>query len=109
MQLASKMRFISAQFVAYLSNDLWKKNALHANNMARMLHDEVSKIKGIKITQKVESNGVFAVIPEKSIRKLQQEYFFYVWDEKKSEVRWMTSFDTSEEDIMNFVRLLKQM
>ncbi len=107
MQLASKMRFISAQFEAYLSNDLWKRNASHANNMARMLRDEVSKIKGIEITQKVESNGVFAIIPEGSIKKLQREYFFYVWDEPKSEVRWMTSFDTSEEDIINFVKLLK--
>ena len=108
MQLASKMRFISAQFEAYLSNDLWKKNASHANNMARMLHDEVVNIKGIKITQKVESNGVFAIIPEESIRKLQKEYFFYVWDDKRSEVRWMTSYDTTETDIMNFTRLLKE-
>ncbi len=108
MQLASKMRFVSAQFIAYLSDDLWKKNAAHANRMARMLHDEVKKIKGIEITQKVESNGVFAIIPKESVTKLQQEYFFYVWDEKRSEVRWMTSFDTTEEDINDFVALLKK-
>jgi threonine aldolase len=108
MQLASKMRFISAQFEVYLSGDLWKKNASHANSMARMLADEVSKIKGIKITQKVEANGVFAAIPKESIRKLQQESFFYVWNENKSEVRWMTSWDTTEEDIRNFVRLLRE-
>ncbi|MBN2213862.1 MAG: low specificity L-threonine aldolase [Bacteroidales bacterium] len=108
MQLASKMRFISVQFEAYLSNDLWKRNAAHANRMAQMLSDEVSKINGITITQRTESNAVFAILPEESVTRLQQECFFYVWDEKKSEVRWMTSFDTTEEDIMKFISLLKK-
>ncbi len=108
MQLASKMRFVSAQFEAYLTDDLWKKNAAHSNRMARMLFDEVSKIKNIKVTQKVESNGVFAIVPAEVIQKLKQEYFFYMWNDEKSEVRWMTSFDTTEEDIMGFVELLKK-
>jgi threonine aldolase len=108
MQLASKMRFITVQFEAYLSNDLWRRNAAHANRMAQMLSDEVSKIKGVTITQKAESNAVFAILPKESVTRLQQEYFFYVWNEEKSEVRWMTSFDTTEEDIMNFVSLLKK-
>ncbi len=108
MQLASKMRFITAQFEAYLSNDLWRRNAAHANRMAQMLSDEVSKIKRITITQKTESNAVFAIMPKETITRLQQEYFFYVWDEENSEVRWMTSFDTTEEDIMNFISLLKK-
>ncbi len=107
MQLASKMRFISAQFLAYLNNNLWLKNATHANRMAKLLHDETSKIPGIKITQKVESNGVFAIIPPEIIAELQKEFFFYIWDEKKSEVRWMTSFDTTEDDIHDFISLLK--
>lgn len=108
MQLSSKMRFVSAQFEAYLANDLWKKNAAHANIMAKMLYKEVSKIKGVQVTQKVESNGIFAIIPKDCIKKLQTEYFFYVWDEDKSEVRWMTSFDTTEEDIQDFVKILRK-
>jgi threonine aldolase len=108
MQLASKMRFIAAQFSAFLSDDIWKNNARHANKMAKLLEQEVSKIPGIEITQKVEANGVFAIIPGHLIPELQQEFFFYVWDEERSEVRWMTSFDTTEEDIMNFCTLLRK-
>lgn len=107
MQLASKMRFISAQFESYLSNDLWLQNAMHANKMARLLANLVSEMSEIKITQKVESNGVFAIIPKELIPILQNEYFFYVWNEETSEVRWMTSFDTKEEDVYSFVELLK--
>jgi threonine aldolase len=109
MQLASKMRYIAAQFELFLENELWKKNALHANRMARRLHDEVRTIPGIEITQKVESNAVFARIPSRLIPVLQQQYFFYVWDESTSEVRWMCSYDTSEEDIDGFSRLLRSM
>ncbi|MDG1333998.1 MAG: low specificity L-threonine aldolase [Crocinitomicaceae bacterium] len=108
MQLASKMRFISAQFEALLSNDLWIKNARHANKMARILSEEVSKMEEVKITQNVEANGVFAIIPEHSILDLQDKYSFYVWDEQSLEVRWMCSFDTTEEDVRNFVSLLKK-
>jgi threonine aldolase len=109
MQLASKMRYIAAQFELFLENELWKKNALHANRMARRLHDEVRTIPGIEITQKVESNAVFARIPSRLIPVLQQQYFFYVWDESTSEVRWMCSYDTREEDIDGFSRLLRSM
>ncbi|MBN2611965.1 MAG: low specificity L-threonine aldolase [Bacteroidales bacterium] len=108
MQLASKMRFISSQFEAYLNDNLWKKNAAHANRMAQLLYKEVSGIEWVKVTQKVESNGVFAIIPKEIIPLLQKEYFFYVWDEDKSEARWMTSFDTEEEDIYGFVKHLKK-
>lgn len=108
MQLASKMRFIAAQFEAYLSNNLWKKNAEHANKMARILADKVAEFPEITITQKVEANGVFAKIPGEVIPVLQKEFFFYVWDEATSEVRWMTSFDTTEEDINGFVRVLEK-
>ena len=109
MQLASKMRFISAQFIAYLDKNLWLRNAMHANKMAKMLHDEVVTIPGIKITQKVESNGVFAIIPPHIIPQLQKEFFFYVWNEDTSEVRWMTSFDTTESDIQAFTGLLRKL
>ena len=101
------MRFISAQFEVLLSNDLWRRNAEHANRMARRLAQEVQKIPRIKVTQKVEANGVFAIVPRDSISALQKEYFFYVWNESTAEVRWMTSFDTTDEDIEDFVALLR--
>jgi len=106
-QLHSKMRFISAQFAVFLNDELWRMHALHANKMALLLANEASKIKGIKITQKVQANGVFAIIPNQWIQELQKQFFFYVWDENKSEVRWMTAFDTTEEDVYDFVTQLK--
>jgi threonine aldolase len=108
MQLASKMRYISAQFEVFLSDDLWKKNALHANKMAQLLYQEVSGIPGVTVTQEVQANSVFAILPQEAIKKLQGEYFFYVWDEYKHEVRWMTSFDTEEKDIYDFAALVKE-
>jgi threonine aldolase len=107
MQLASKMRYIAAQFDAFLTNDLWLENATHANSMARLLAREIEGIPGVKITQKVQINGVFAIIPPQIIEELRREYFFYVWNEQLSEVRWMTSWDTTKEDITGFVRLLR--
>ncbi len=106
--LASKMRFIAAQFEALLSNDLWKKNAAHANRMAQILAGELAKIPPLEITQKVEANGVFAIVPQRYVPVLQKRYFFYVWNEETSEVRFMTSFDTTEEDIRKFVALVKK-
>ncbi len=109
MQLASKMRYIAAQFDAFLENDLWKRNALHANLMAQKLHESVRDIPGVDVTQKVESNAVFARIPAAIIPELQKHYFFYVWDEECSEVRWMCSFDTTAEDIEGFTSLLRSL
>lgn len=108
MQLASKMRFIAVQFEALLKDDLWWKNASHANAMAKLLAREVERIPGVRITQKVESNGVFAVLPPHLIPDLQRRYFFYVWNESISEVRWMTAFDTTPEEVFDFVESLKQ-
>jgi threonine aldolase len=102
MQLASKMRYISAQFEAYLTTDVWRTNALHANKMAQLLYEKTFSIPGIRITQKVQANAVFAIIPSHLVKVLQEKYFFYVWDELTSEVRWMTSFDTTPEDIEGF-------
>jgi len=107
MQLGSKMRFISAQFQALLSGDLWLKNAQHANKMARELADKISGFSRIQITQPVEANAVFAIIPKECIPVLQEKFFFYVWNETTSEVRWMTAFDTTSEDIDAFVAELK--
>jgi threonine aldolase len=106
--LPSKMRFISAQFETLLSNELWRQNAEHANRMAQLLAGELARIPRIRITQNVESNGVFAEVPKKYIPVLQKQYFFYVWNEETSEVRFMTSFDTTERDIQDFIALLKK-
>ncbi len=108
MQLASKMRFIAAQMEALLTNDLWLTNAQHSNRMAKLLEKEVSQIAQVKIVYKVEANGVFAQIPKHAIRKLQERYFFYVWNEEQSVVRWMCSFDTIEQDVKDFVKFLRE-
>src|SRR6204780_3566745 len=106
MQLASKMRFIAAQFEALLTNDLWRRSAEHANRMARVLEAEVRKIPQVRIVWKVEANGVFAQIPRHSIEKIKQQYFFYMWVEEESIVRWMCSFDTTEDDIRKFAEIV---
>ncbi|HSL54878.1 MAG TPA: low specificity L-threonine aldolase [Pyrinomonadaceae bacterium] len=108
MHLPSKMRFISAQFEALLAGDLWRRGAAHANRMAQVLGSELAKVPKIKLTQPVESNGVFAVIPPEYIPVLQEKYFFYVWDDTISEVRLMASFDTTEHDIQDFIEFVKQ-
>jgi threonine aldolase len=108
MQLASKMRFISAQFEALFTDDLWRKNAEHANEMAALLEKEIRKIPKVKIVYPVEANGVFAQIPRQAIPKLQKRYFFYVWNEEQSVVRWMCSFDTTKEDVEGFARFIAE-
>jgi len=108
MQLCSKMKFIACQFEALLTDDLWLKTARHANKMAGLLESEVRNIEAIKITQEVQTNGIWAIIPKDKIEKLQNEYFFWVWDEHTGEVRWLCSFDTTEKDIKGFVALLKE-
>jgi threonine aldolase len=108
MQLASKMRFLSAQFEALLNDDLWLSNAQHSNRMAQLLKREISKIPGVKIVYKVEANGVFAQIPRQAIPKLLKRYFFYVWNEEQSVVRWMCSWDTTEQDVKEFAEYLRQ-
>ena len=108
MQLASKMRFVSAQLDCLLSRDLWLKNARHANRMARLLQKGLSNIPEVKIVYEVEANGVFAKIPAHAIAPLQKRYFFYVWNEEESVVRWMCSFDTTEEDVKRFVKFVAE-
>jgi len=108
MQLASKMRFVAAQFEALLTNDLWRRSAEHANRMALVLEKELSRIPGVRIAWPVEANGVFCQIPPHAIEKIKQRYFFYVWIEEESIVRWMCSFDTTEEDIRTFVEVVAE-
>jgi threonine aldolase len=107
MQLASKMRFISAQYLGYFNDDLWKKNASHSNAMASLLAGKVKNIGRLKITQPVQANAVFVIIPPAVVEKLIEKYFFYAWNENISEYRWMTSWDTTESDIDGFVNSLK--
>ena len=108
MQLASKMRFLAAQFEALFNDRLWLKNARHSNRMAQLLKRELSRVPNIKIVYPVEANGVFARIPRYAIDKIQKRYFFYVWDEEQSVVRWMCSWDTTEADVKQFVQFVAQ-
>ncbi len=109
MQLHSKMRFISAQFEALLSNELWKRNASHANGMAKKLEQGLKSIPQITITQSVDGNGVFAKFPKEIIPELQNEIFFYVWNERTSEVRLMCSFDTTEGEINRLLNKIRNL
>lgn len=114
MQLASKMRFVSAQLIALYEGDLWLSNASHANAMAKRLRDGVEagiadgSIKGVQFTQATYVNGNFAILPEGVADKLREKFRFYDWDEARREVRWMCSFDTTEEDIDAFVAAIAE-
>ena len=109
MQLASKMRFVSAQLIALLEGDLWLRNASHSNAMAQRLRAGVEEgiadgsIRGVTFTQPTQSNGVFATLPEGVADRLRESFRFYDWDAAKNEVRWMCSFDTTEADVDAFV------
>jgi threonine aldolase len=102
-QLASKMRFIAAQFEALLTDDLWRRTAEHSNQMARRLADAITAIDGVELAQPVEANGVFANVPTAAIDRLREALPaampFYVWDEDAGTVRLMCSWDTTAEDI----------
>jgi len=106
-QLNSKMRYITAQFTALLEDGLGFKNARQSNNMAKLLAERVSDIPGVKMTNEVEANTVYAILPKEIIPVLQEKYFFYVWDSVRSEVRWVTSFDITEEDVMDFAEQIR--
>ncbi len=99
MQLASKMRFLAAQFTALLTDDLWLRNARHANAMARRLAAGLSALPGVSLRYPVEGNAVFAALDRDRVRRLQQEWSFHVWDEDENLIRLMTAFDTSEDDV----------
>ncbi len=108
-QLPSKSRYIAAQFLGYFQNDLWRSIAQHGCEMAQLLHEGVLSIPDVQVTQTPQSNAVFARIPQTWIKKLRQDYFFYVWDENNFECRWMISWDTQPEDIHGFVKKLKEL
>jgi threonine aldolase len=108
MQLASKMRFISAQYIAYFRNNLWKTCASNSNTMAKLLAERMEQIPEVKVTQKVQANGVFVTMPDEVAERMMEHYFFYPWDEKRSEYRLMASWDTQKDDVEQFIRLLKE-
>lgn len=103
MQLASKMRFVSAQLIALLESDLWLRSAAHANKMASRLRRGVEAIEGVHLTQKTQSNGVFASLPPKAADIVRHAFRFYDWNRVSGEVRWMCSFDTTNEDVDGLV------
>ncbi len=107
-QLPSKMRFVAAQFEALLTDDLWIRNAAHANAMAHRLADATRTIPGVELVRSPEVNSVFVRLPADAIGRLQAEWFFWTWDETVDEVRWMTSFDTTEADIDEFAATVRR-
>jgi threonine aldolase len=107
MQLASKMRFLAAQFEALLEDDLWLRCAGNANTMAARLAGALDGVAGLTITRPVETNAVFAVLPPAITEQLQRDFPFYVWDESAGEVRWMCSWDTTEDDVDEFAAAVR--
>ena len=107
-QLASKLRYLSAQFIPYLENNLWLENARHANACALRLAEALKQFPQIQFTQKIESNQLFFILPPEIVAKLQEKYFFYMWNEERSEARLVTSWDTTEEDIQSFIQTLHE-
>ncbi len=107
-QLSSKMRFMAAQFEAYLSTGVWRRNAEHSNRMAQLLCQSLREVPEAKVVYPVQANSVFVQLPNKVWNALLDDYFFYLWDEAIDVVRWMCSFDTTEEDIHNLVQALKK-
>ena len=107
LQLASKMRYIAAQFDGLLQDDLWLQNATHANAMAQRLCDAVSDIDGVVVKRRPAANAVFAILPPAVRDRLLQEFDFYEWDDVTGEVRWMCSWDTTEADIDEFAAAVR--
>ena len=107
-QLYSKMRYHTAQFTAYFENDLWLQNARQANAMAQLLAHKIKDLPGISITQKIESNAVFLTMDKDTIDRMRESCFFYTWNEKNNEIRLVCSWDTTEEDVDDFVSLLRE-
>jgi len=108
MQLASKMRYISAQFVGMFEGDVWLRNACHANAMARLLAEGLGEVPGVRVTQKVEANMVFVLLPERSVSVLLKEFFFHRFDERRPEVRLVCSFQTTAVDVERFVGAVRK-
>jgi threonine aldolase len=109
MQLMSKMRYISAQFLAFLEDDLWKENAQQANDTAQRLLDKIQGIAEIEVIEPVDANILFVKLPKEWIKPLQEKNYFYVIDEETDVVRWVTSYDTTKQEVMDFVNEIKKL
>lgn len=107
-QLHWKHRYLAAQFIVLFQQQLWKKSCAHANNMCKILAKGISKYPQIKITQKVETNYLYCIIPKTIIRELQNHYPFFVWNQETGEVRLATSWDSTEEDVKGFLSLIEK-
>jgi threonine aldolase len=107
MQLASKMRFLGAQFTALFTNDLWRRSASHANRMAQLLATELAGIAGVKLTQRVQANEIFAILPPEIVPKLQERWPFHIWNDSTSEARLIISFDTEAADVTDFASMVR--
>jgi threonine aldolase len=107
-QLYSKMRFLSAQYIAYFQNDLWLQNAKHSNAMAQYLAKQIWNLPGVNLTQNVEANSLFLILPQEAILKMLEYYFFYMWNEDTNEIRLVCSWDTTQTDVDTFVDCLKK-
>jgi threonine aldolase len=103
LSLASKGRFLAAQFLALFEGDLWLALASNANAMARRLAAGVAQLEPVALTQQVQANAVFATLPEPAVAALKERWPFYVWDERSGEVRWMCSWDTTPEEVDEFI------
>jgi len=108
MQLASKMRFISAQLLALLEGDLWKHNAHHANTMANRLRNALENTPGVQFTHPTQANGLFVILPSGVADELRKNFRFYDWNPQTGEVRWMCAWDTHEDDIDAFAAAVKE-
>jgi threonine aldolase len=107
MQLASKMRFISAQFLALLEGDLWLRNATHANAMATLLCEQIRDLPGLSINYPVQANALFVTLPEPALAALHEQFHFYDWAGLSPQARWMTTFDTTPDDIQGLVKAVE--
>ena len=108
MQLASKMRFVSAQLIALLESDLWMRSASHANAMAARLRSALEGVPAVRFTQPTQANALFAILPRDSADRLREHFRFYDWDPSTGEVRWMTAFDTTEADVDAFAAAIRE-
>ncbi len=107
LQLASKTRFLAAQFEAWLGGDLWLELARHANAMAARLSGGLSGVPGVEISRPTRVNAVFARLPKAWVEPLRKTAPFYVWDEASTEVRLMCAWDTRPADVDAFVAAVR--
>ena len=109
MQLPSKTRFMAAQFIAFLEDELWREIAIRANGLAATLHEKAVAVPEVTLPYPTEASAVFAQIPKPWLKPLRESRFFYVWDPKTMLVRWVVGYDTTEDDIDAFVAVLARL